>query len=75
MQREIKLSKEDMDSLIEKITKHFQEAHDEDIGELKATLLYDFLIKECGGLFYNQGIEDARTYLLHKLDDVYALQQ
>lgn len=71
----MKLSTEEMNTCIEKIKEHFQEVHDEEIGELKAMLLCDFLVNECGAFFYNEGIEDARTYFMSKLDDVYALQK
>lgn len=73
MEKKVQISKEDKNALIVKIQEHFQETHEEQIGELKAMLLFDFLFQECGALIYNQGIEDAHTYVSDKLEDVYEL--
>jgi len=47
--------------------------HDEfdtDIGELRATLMLDFMMKHAGAAGYNQGVADCRAYLTNKLVDM-----
>jgi uncharacterized protein (DUF2164 family) len=66
----IKLSKERRAGLIQAIRRYFQDHLDEDIGELKASLLLDFLVKELGTPVYNQAIRDAHAFVQDKLLDL-----
>jgi len=43
---------------------------DEVIGELKASLLLDFCLKEIGPCIYNQTIADAQAIMLDKVGDL-----
>ena len=43
---------------------------DTDIGELRATLVLDFMMKHAGAAGYNQGVADCQAYLTHKLVDM-----
>lgn len=46
---------------------------DAEVGELKATLLLDFIVRELGPTIYNQAIGDARTFLDERLADLGAV--
>jgi uncharacterized protein (DUF2164 family) len=46
---------------------------DAEVGELKATLLLDFIIRELGPTIYNQAIGDARGFLDERLADLGAV--
>lgn len=65
-----KLSRERRAEIITAIRAHFQEHHDDEIGDLKAGLLLDFFLKTLGPPVYNEGIRDAQTYLRDKVEDL-----
>lgn len=60
---------------IEAIKVFFSEERDEDIGDLAAMLVLDFVGEKFGPYFYNKGIEDAKVYLQEKVDDLYSLEK
>lgn len=60
----IKLSKETRDRAIASIKRYFIENLDEEIGDLKASLLLDFCLQEIGPCIYNQAIADAQSYMV-----------
>ena len=66
----IQVSKEAKQRLIESIKRFFTEEMDEEIGDLKASLLLDFCLKEIGPTAYNCAIVDAQSYLQDKVTDM-----
>ena len=66
----IKLSKENETRIIASIKKYFEENMEDEIGDLKATLLLDFCVKEIGPSIYNQAIADAKDVMLEKVNDL-----
>lgn len=75
MKHKFDISKEKQDELIRAIQVFFLEDLDEDIGQLKALLVMDFLIDKMGAAFYNQGIEDSYKYLNDRLEDLFGLEK
>lgn len=63
----LKLPKENKKELIERIQAYFYEERAEEIGELAAGFLLDFMIKEIGPVIYNQAINDARKLIEEKM--------
>ena len=59
----ITFSKEVEDRMIESIKRFFDEAMDEEIGVLKASLLLEFCRKEIGPTIYNRAIADAQSHM------------
>ncbi len=47
-----------------------EEQWDLDIGELKASLLLDFVLREIGTSVYNQAISDAQAFLRDRVADL-----
>lgn len=43
---------------------------DQEVGDLKATLLLDFVVSEFGPTIYNQAIADARAFLDERIADM-----
>jgi uncharacterized protein (DUF2164 family) len=43
---------------------------DEEIGDLKAALLFDYILAELGPTIYNQAIADARAFFEERLGDL-----
>ena len=66
----IKISKETKQKLVESIKRYFEESMDEEIGDLKASLLLDYCVKEIGPTIYNRAIADAQAYMQDKVADV-----
>ncbi|SKC87039.1 DUF2164 domain-containing protein [Maledivibacter halophilus] len=74
MKRKINLNKEAKDLITSEIKRYFSKEREEDIGDLAATILLDFLCENIGPIFYNQGIKDSIIYINDKLDDLYNLE-
>ena len=66
----VKLSKPKKKQLVESIKRYFDEKLDEEIGDLKASLLLDFCLQEICPSVYNQAIIDARSFMENKLSDL-----
>jgi uncharacterized protein (DUF2164 family) len=52
------------------IKRYFAEELDQDIGELKAGLLLEFMLKEIAPTIYNGAIADAQTFLRDRVADL-----
>jgi uncharacterized protein (DUF2164 family) len=52
------------------IKRYFAEQLDQDIGDLKAELLLDYVLREIGPVIYNQAVSDAQTFLHDRLVDL-----
>ena len=52
---------------------YFVDHLDEEIGDLKAGLLLDFVLTELGPTVYNQGIADARAFFDERAADLAAV--
>lgn len=66
----IKIPKETQKELVASIRRYFAENMDDEIGDLKASLLLDFALTEIGPSVYNLAIADAQTYLQDKVVDI-----
>lgn len=66
----IKIPKETEKRLVESIKRYFVEEMDEEIGELKASLLLNFCLKEIGPTIYNTAISDAQKYVQDRVADL-----
>lgn len=52
------------------IKRYFAEQLDQDIGDLKAGLLLDYVLTEIGPVIYNQAVADAQAYVRDRLVDL-----
>ena len=55
---------------IASIKRYFAEELEQDVGELKAGLLLEFILKEIAPSVYNGAIADAQTYLRDRVADL-----
>jgi uncharacterized protein (DUF2164 family) len=55
---------------IASIKRYLAEELDRDVGDLKAGLLLEFILKEIAPTIYNGAIDDAQTYLRDRLVDL-----
>ncbi len=66
----IKLSDERRGDILGKLNAFYLETFDETLSEYQAERLLDFFIRKLGPEVYNQAIQDARKFMLEKLDDL-----
>jgi uncharacterized protein (DUF2164 family) len=75
----IKFSKEERELIIPFIQQYFAEERDEEMGELAAGFVLDFVLETIGPFIYNKGIQDAQTYLRLRMTEIeeglYELEQ
>lgn len=66
----IKLSNEAKQRSIASIKRFFNDTLEDEIGDLKASLVLDFCLKEIGPTIYNRAIRDAQTFMQDKVADL-----
>jgi uncharacterized protein (DUF2164 family) len=66
----IDLLPQETEEVIHSLKKYFSSELDQEIGDLKARLLLDYVLKEIAPLAYNQGVKHAEEFLRLKLEDL-----
>ena len=66
----IKIREEARTALIASIRRYFTEELEQDIGELKAGFLLDYVFTEIGPVVYNSAIADAQAYFQQRAADL-----
>ena len=75
LMKKFKLEKEVKEQIVIQVKKYFLDERDEEIGNLSAELLMDFMIKQVGPSIYNQAIKDAHALVSKKIEDLYGLEK
>ena len=57
-------------ALLENIKNYFSVEMDQDIGDLKAGFLLDFIEQNFGKEYYNRGVTDAKKFIFQKMEDL-----
>lgn len=71
----LKITKEARTKAVSAIQSYFLMERDEEIGNLQAELLLDFILDKIGPMIYDQAIADAHALLLQQVDELYVLQK
>ena len=71
----ITFTKENRVNAVQEIQAYFLTALDEEIGNLAAGFLLDFILEKIGPVIYNQAIDDAHTLLHQQVEELYSLQK
>jgi uncharacterized protein (DUF2164 family) len=71
----IKITWERRDEMITGIKNYFSKERDEEIGDLAAGMMLDFIIENLAPEFYNQGIEDSQKYMQDAALDLLSIQK
>ena len=66
----IELTKQEIADIIPSLQRYFREERDEELSELRAKLLLDFLLKEIAPFAYNRGVRDAEAYFRARVEDL-----
>jgi len=69
------IDKEKRKLMQEKIKKFFLNERDEEIGDLAAILILDFIIDNLASDFYNLGIRDCIAQINQNVEDLYGLEK
>ncbi len=59
----------------EKIKKFFLDERDEEIGDLAAILILDFIIDNLASDFYNIGVRDCIAQINQNVEDLFGLEK
>ncbi len=70
----IQLTKEKKDEMVKAIKYYFEKERDEEIGDLAANLILNFITRELAPEYYNQGVYDAYRYMQDRCEDLLAIQ-
>ena len=71
----INITKEKRADMISEIQRYFDNERDEELGDLAAGLLVDFIIEKLGPEFYNQGVFDSYVYMNDRVEDLLGIQK
>ena len=66
----VKLDEARRDGLVSRLQGFYQEEFDEDLSAFRAEQLLDFFLVALGPQVYNQAVQDARGFMLRRLDDL-----
>lgn len=67
---DIKLSLESKNELVDKLQSYFESELEQELGQFDAEFLIDFISKEFGKIYYNQGLYDAQAILESRIESV-----
>ena len=66
----IELTAQENEEAIRSLKKYFAAEAGEEMGDLRAKLLLDYILKEIGPLAYNRGVQDAEKFFRTRLEDL-----
>ncbi len=66
----IELDKQESKDVLASLQKYFREELDEELSEMRAKFLLDYILKEIAPLAYNRGVKDAEMFLRGQLEDL-----
>jgi uncharacterized protein (DUF2164 family) len=72
---DLKITKERKDEMVLAIKNYFSKEREEELGDLAAALILEFIIEELAPEFYNQGIFDSYNYMENAIEDLLSIQK
>lgn len=72
---EINLNKEVKKTLVEKLRNYFWKERGEELSNLGAEILLNFIVSEIGPYIYNQAIGDSYAFMNDKIEDLFSLEK
>ncbi len=73
--QKITIEKDERERLILKIKYYFMNVREEEIGDLAAGLLLDFIVDEMAPAFYNQGVRDSYRFMCERVEDLLNIEK
>jgi uncharacterized protein (DUF2164 family) len=72
---DLKITKERKDEMVLAIKNYFSKEREEELGDLAAALILEFIIEQLAPEFYNQGIFDSYNYMENAIEDLLSIQK
>jgi uncharacterized protein (DUF2164 family) len=69
------LTKEQREGMVSAIKTYFIEEREEEIGDLAANIMLNFIIEKLAPEFYNVGVYDSYKYMSDRVEDLLAIQK
>ncbi len=66
----IELTQQERDEATQSLKRFFADEMDDELSDLRARLLLDYVLKEIAPLGYNRGVKDAETFFRKHLEDL-----
>jgi uncharacterized protein (DUF2164 family) len=73
--RKITLTKTQKEEMVAAIKKYFFEERGQDLGDLAAGLILDFIVEKLAPEFYNQGVQDSHGYMSERIEEMLSIQR
>ena len=61
--------------MVSEIKNYFSKEREEEIGDLAAGLILDFILEKIAPEFYNQGVYDSHKYMEDAVEDLLSIQK
>ena len=71
----VRITKEQRDGMVSEIKNYFSKEREEEIGDLAAGLMLDFIVEKLAPEFYNQGICDSHQYMHDAAEDLLSIRK
>jgi len=72
---EFKIEKEQKQEMAGKLQAYFLQERGEELSELGAEMLVDFISEKLGAVYYNHGISDAYAHMSGRLEELFELEK
>ena len=73
MSKSTKLTPDQQKFAINELQTYFLQERDEELSELSAILLLDFISQKLAPMYFNKGIEESQKFMSERVEDLYAL--
>jgi len=73
-EQSITISKERRAGMVAMIKDYFSREREEEIGDLAAGMLLDFITEKLAPDFYNQGVDDAYRFMKESAEDLLSIR-
>ena len=70
----IRLTKEKKEDMLSEIKYFSLKERDEELGDLAANMILDFIIEKLAPEFYNQGVYDSQKYMNDRVEELLSIQ-
>ena len=71
----VAITKERKDEMIAEIKNYFSKEREEELGDLAAGLIFDFIVEKLAPEFYNQGVSDSHKYMQDAAEDLLSIRK
>jgi uncharacterized protein (DUF2164 family) len=71
----VTVTKERKDEMIAEIRHYFSKEREEEMGDLAAGLIFDFIAEKLAPEFYNQGVSDSHKYMQEAAEDLLSIRK